>query len=244
MFSLGDAVGTDPGPRQYPFGLKDVDVGYGTQADLGLAAVAAINSGDPDADRAADIVLEGACREAALERQKCRFNAINRSSNLTVCQLEFVIMNGSGSFSYTTADAPWQKDLDRLYETTRKNSVPEYMQGATQSDWEERCCSVLLHESDFNYGISASSVSYPVSLSVRATMQNRCRFLSGVQFAVKGGAFPFVNSCPVNARPVCCAIYTNAYITVSENSATMSSFLMSQASLTEAMNRAGETNQM
>jgi hypothetical protein len=220
MYSnTGSAAAADIVRSSYPFGLTRAAIGA-TGADTDVA-------------------------HESEQRYKSRRRAQNAASNLSIVQLEIVVQNGQGSFRYLAENHPFQRNIDELYRATRKNAVAEYMKHSGQAAWTNRCCAIMLSEDQFQYGLSSSSVQFPITLSIRARAENRCKFMCGTQIAARAlSHFPMVHTCAVSADPVCVAIYTNGYQSISEQNSVTSAYLISQASLSEALSRNAEENQL
>jgi hypothetical protein len=179
----------------------------------------------------------------AMEAYQSRHRALNAASNLCVCQLEIVVMNGQGSIKYLSDKAPFQRSIDDLYRFHRKNCNKEYMRGMSQTDWENRFSCVLLTSDQIQLGITSPAVHSPLSLSVRCWVENRCRFQCGSQFGAQPtSCYPMTHSAPQATEPCLVMIYDNGYTVVSEGSAISNGFLISKASLDEAFERNAQEN--
>ena len=180
-----------------------------------------------------------------LQEYRSRYRAQNAASNLCWTRLEFEIQNGSSTWKFKSSDLARVRDLDDIYQAVRMNCNSDYMRGATQGDWENRCMCILLHETQYQHGLSSSMVNYPVTISVKATLQNRCRFQCGSQIAVgHTNLFPMVHSVPVASEPAFVGIFTNGLCSVTEQSAVLSGYVQSQATYTEALQRAAQSSQL
>ena len=88
-------------------------------------------------------------------------------------------------------------------------------------------------------------VNYPVTITVRARLQNRCRFTCGSQIAATDlSIFPMVHAVPVASEPAFVGVFTNGLLSVGEQSAVLSGYVSSQATYTEALQRAAEASQL
>lgn len=207
----------------YPYGLTR----------LAVTAAAAADGAD------ADVAHES--QQRYWSRRRCQ----NAASNLAIVQLEIIVQNGQGTFRYLAENHPYQRSIDELYRATRRNAVAEYMKNSGQAAWTNRCCAIALSEDQFQYGLSSSSVQFPITLSIRARAENRCKFMCGSQIAARAAShFPMVHTCAVAADPVVVCCYMNGYQSISEQSSITSGYLISQASLSEALARNAEENQL
>lgn len=221
QYSREHSVGADLQLRIYPFALTAASNGF-------AGAAAAMTAG----------------REKS-QAYHSRYRAQNSAANLCITKLDLEIQNGTSTFRFKTSSLDAIRDLDDLYEATCKNVVAGYMSGATQSDWENRCCCIVLHETQFQFGLASSQTIYPVSISIKAELQNRCRFTCGSQIgATHASQFPMIHLDPISSVPVVTALYTNGILDVTEGSAVLSAANQSVATLNEALSRSSEQYQL
>ena len=186
-----------------------------------------------------------AMQNVLLEAYHSRYRAQNAASNLCWTKLEFEIQNGSSTWKFKSKDLAAIRDLDDIYQAVRLNCNADYMRGFSQSDWEKRAMCILLHETQYQHGLSSSMVNYPVTITVRARLQNRCRFTCGSQIAATHeSVFPMVHAVPVASEPAFVGVFTNGLLSVGEQSAVLSGYVSSQATYTEALQRAAEASQL
>ena len=115
------------------------------------------------------------------------------------------------------------------------------MEGATQSDFENRCHFILLHCSQYLFGLSSANVASPLTISATSDVQNRCRYAAASQIATaEGDLFQMINASPCAAQPCMVNIYTNGIFTLAEGNGVVSGLLAGQNDATAALYRAAQ----
>ena len=91
------------------------------------------------------------------------------------------------------------------------------------AEWQNRCSALLISSTEYLHGLGTSSgVSFPIQISAEIVYQNRCTFVSGMQYSDFRAAGPILHRDYIAARGVCVGIFDKQVLQIASSSSVLS----------------------
>ena len=150
--------------------------------------------------------------------------AQNQDSNLAIVRFKMMIQSSVGSFEFSDDTVfPFLQDKRELFAIHKRNCCQSYLEDSGMSDWQNRCCCLLLSDTEYMQGLGTSSgTAFPIQVSASLTFQNRCTFVDGIKYSDFRSGGAILHRDYIAARAVCVGIYDKQVLQVSSSSSVLS----------------------
>ena len=125
---------------------------------------------------------------------------------------------------------PFLQDQRELFNVHKRNCCQSYLEDSGIADWASRCSCLLLSSSEYMHGLGTSSgTSFPIQITAEIVYQNKCTFVSGLQYSDFRAAGPILHRDYIGARGVCVGVFDKQVLQIASSSSVLSALNFTQA---------------
>jgi len=170
--------------------------------------------------------VEGTALSAAKKRKVLAFHkniAQNQDSNLSITRFKLLIQSSVGTFQMSSDKFPFLQDQRELFQVHKRNCCQSYLEDSGIAEWSSRCSCLLLSSSEYMHGLGTSAgTSFPIQITAEIIYQNRCTFVTGLQYSDFRAAGPILHRDYIGARGVCVGIFDKQVLQIASSSSVLS----------------------
>jgi hypothetical protein len=198
------------------------------QSDCFIHKESVLSTGDMSADNpgapvrtAADAIPDVNNRNWVLS--KTRAVVQNQDSNLAIIRFKMLVQSSVGTFELTNDTYPFKQDQRELWDIHKRNCCQQYMEDSGISDWQSRCCCLLLSSSEYMHGLGTSSgTAFPIQITCDVDFQNKCCFMDGIQYTHPAAPGAILHRDFISARAVLVGLFDKQVLQIASASSVLS----------------------